>query len=98
MNNSLNNNKLSNKDAHKSLTSLARSNGWDYIKQVMNDEILASAYHLAESPDMTAKEIDFRRGAIWAARQLLTMPEKLLLRLENDIMLDEARKLHDEKL
>ncbi|WP_419833729.1 hypothetical protein [Endozoicomonas atrinae] len=87
---------MNNKDAHKALTTLANSDGWEYMKQIMNDEILTSAFQLAESPDMTEKEIDFRRGAIWAARQLLSMPDKLLLKLENELILDEAQKLHDK--
>lgn len=87
---------MNNKDAHKAMSTLASSDGWQYMKQVMNDEILTSAYQLAESPDMTEKEIDFRRGAIWAAKQLLNMPDKLLLKLENELMLDEAQKLHNK--
>lgn len=61
----------------------------------MEKEIVQSAMNIAESPKMDLEEINFRRGAIWAGKQLLEMPNRLKIRYENEIALekvDESKK------
>lgn len=56
----------------------------------MKEDIMRAAYNIAESPNMTIEEINFRRGAMWAARRLLELPTALRLRLENDLLMEAA--------
>mgnify|MGYP007047387769 CR=1 FL=1 len=74
----------------KEIIELAESKGWAHVNEVMKDEILQLALMIARQKEMTAQEIDFNRGAIWAAEQLLNLPEKLIRKLEGDLSLDEA--------
>jgi len=70
-----------------SLDALLKSKGWKLIQKVMEDEILQAAMQIAENPNMTEKEVDFRRGAIWAAKQLREMPVRLHMKLTSEIAL-----------
>jgi hypothetical protein len=71
----------------KSLDQLKNSRGWAYLRAVMEQEAVAAAMAIAENPKMTLDEINFRRGTIWAAKQLLDLPDKLALRLQNEVAL-----------
>jgi hypothetical protein len=69
------------------IDSMQKSRGWLYIKQVMEEEIVQSAMAIAETPNMPLDEINFRRGSIWAAKALLDLPDRVRLRLENELAL-----------
>lgn len=71
----------------KAVKELQKSTGWQIMVEVMRDEILASAMSIAESAKMDVDEINFRRGSIWAAKQLLDMPIRLEVRLESETAL-----------
>ena len=79
-----------NKAKLKAVMELEASAGWAHAKATVQDDILRAAYNIAESPNMTLDEINFRRGAMWAARRLLELPAALRLRLENDILMEAA--------
>lgn len=73
---------------------MASSKGWQLCVETMERELLAAAMHIAENPEMSSKEVDFRRGSIWAAKQLLELPKRLQARLETEIVMtrdDEKR-------
>ena len=53
----------------------------------MDEEVVKLAMSIAETSDMTLDQISFRRGAIFAAKQLLDLPTHLRVRLENEIAL-----------
>ncbi len=74
------------------LSSLKKSDGWKIVSTVMDEETLNAAIQLSEFRNLPLEEIHFRRGAMWAARQLRDMPEKLIMKYENDLALDEASK------
>lgn len=74
------------------LRKLVGSRGWAYLEEVMKREVVMAAMQIADSPAMPLDEINFRRGAIWAAKQLLEMPNRLLLRLENELVMEKATK------
>lgn len=78
----------------RALTALAESNGWAMLRRIMEDEIVAAAMMIAESPQMSQQEVDFRRGAIWAAKQLLDTPTRVIQRLEGDLRLDDPDDLN----
>ena len=70
-----------------SINQLTKSKGWKVIDEVMKEEIVSSAMAIADNPNRTLDEINFRRGSIWAARRLLELPERLSAKLESDIAL-----------
>ncbi len=74
----------------KDLIELSESKGWAKINKVMQDEILTLALSMARSPDMTQQQMDFQRGAIWAAEQLLNVPERLIHKLQGELALEDA--------
>jgi hypothetical protein len=84
------------KQAIDFLTTLQKSGGWKIIDEVMKEEILTASFQLSENRNMTIDEINFKRGAMWAARQLKELPDKLLLKYKNDVALEvetKAKKL-----
>ncbi len=78
---------ISPKNELDSIHQLTKSKGWKVIDEVMKEEIVSSAMAIADNPNMTLDEINFRRGSIWAARRLLELPERLAAKLESDIAL-----------
>ena len=84
------------KQAVDKLTTLKKSDGWKIFDEVMKEEILTASFQLSENRNMTMDEINFKRGAMWAARQLKELPDKLILKYKNDLALeseDKAKKL-----
>ena len=73
-----------------SMKELSRSRGWQIIKDNIQADIVAAAMSFADSALMSEKEIDFRRGAIFAARSLLTIDSALIARLEGELLLASA--------
>ena len=71
----------------KSVEDLQKSKGWEILSRIMKDEMVAAAMAIAENPMMTLDEINFRRGTIFAAKQLVDLPSKIKLRLENELAL-----------
>jgi hypothetical protein len=80
------------KQAIDKLTALQKSDGWKIIDEVMKQEILTASFQLSENRDMTMDEINFKRGAMWAARQLKELPDKLILKYKNDVALEVETK------
>ena len=76
----------------KDIIELAESKGWSHVNEVMREEILTLALSMARTQEMTQQQMDFQRGAIWAAEQLLNMPERLIHKLEGELSLEEANK------
>ena len=74
----------------KDLIELSESKGWAKINKVMQDEILTLALSMTRTPNMTQQQMDFQRGAIWAAEQLLNVPERLIHKLQGELALDDA--------
>lgn len=75
-----------------SVKEMKDSKGWAACADIMRDEITQAAYQMADNPRMPVDEMHFRRGAIWAARKLLELPEAIVARLENELTLENALK------
>jgi hypothetical protein len=73
-----------------SLIALSKSEGWQTVNEVMKDEILTLALLMARTKEMSSQEIDFNRGAIWAAEQMLNLPSRLIHKIEGDLALEEV--------
>lgn len=67
--------------------------GWQLLAGVIEKEVVAAAMQFADNPLMSEKEIDFRRGAIYATRNLLTAVDALIQRAENDVLLASATNM-----
>ena len=74
----------------KALQDLVATRGWAIVRDVMEREIVTAAMAIADNPNMTIDEINFRRGAIWAGKQLTDVPARLMRILEADVRLDES--------
>lgn len=75
------------RQAIKAITDLEASKGWTILRSTMEREVVQAAMAIAQTPNMPLDEINFRRGAIWAAQQLLDLPQRLRLRTEADLAL-----------
>jgi hypothetical protein len=71
----------------RALRALLNTRGWAVVDEVMRKEMNQAALMLSATAKMVKDVIDFQRGAIWAAAQLLDLPQKLLMRLENDLLM-----------
>tara|TARA_B110000238_G_scaffold198849_1_gene244532 strand:+ start:1063 stop:1350 length:288 start_codon:yes stop_codon:yes gene_type:complete len=78
------------KSTIKELITLSESPGWEILHKTMQDEILQLALNMARSSEMTQQHMDFQRGAIFAAEQMLSLPTKLINKFEGELSLDEA--------
>lgn len=82
-------------EAHAALSELLKSTGWQYLKQVLEAKMIEAAKVIATNRAMTAQDIDFQRGAIWAAERLLAAPAQLLNQLEAEVAI--AKAMADDK-
>ena len=80
------------KQAIDKLTSLKKTDGWKIIDEVMKQEIMTASFQLSENRDMTLEEIHFKRGAMWAARQLKELPDRLIMKYSNEDVLETTAK------
>jgi hypothetical protein len=71
----------------KAIDGLTKSQGWNVLREIMEEEILQAAMQIAENSNMTLDEINFRRGSIWAAKTMLDLPERLRMKLEAETAL-----------
>ena len=85
------------KNQVKAILNLQSSDGWELIKKVMEDEILQAAMQIGENPNMELNEINFRRGAIWAANRMLELPDRLKIKLENEVALLQRDDIKSDK-
>lgn len=81
----------------KALQELTKTRGWAVVREVMEREIVSAAMAIADNPNMTLDEINFRRGSIWAGKQLIDVPDRLMRVLEADVRLEEAAALSAQK-
>lgn len=82
----------------REIDKLLKTRGWAVVTEIMEKELVAAAMIIAEDRAMTVDEINFRRGAIWAAKQLVDLPDKLQQRLLGDLLMaEEEERMKNEK-
>ncbi len=74
----------------RALRELSESRGWAIVQAAIKDDVLSASFALADSPVMTEKEVDYRRGAISAARNMLRVVEVLQMHKDNALLLASA--------
>ena len=83
---------MTSKEKLRRLKELETSAGWNVLLEIMKEEIVVSAMQIAETPNMELDEINYRRGSIYAAKRLLELPQRLAVKLENEIAMDDSPK------
>tara|TARA_B100000214_G_scaffold364725_1_gene331651 strand:- start:303 stop:572 length:270 start_codon:yes stop_codon:yes gene_type:complete len=81
---------VSSKRELKLILDLEKSDAWQYLTKIMQDEIVQAAMQMGEDASMTFDEVNFRRGAIWAANRMLEMPNRIKAKLEAEIALSSG--------
>ncbi len=81
---------MSSKRELKLILDLEKSDAWQYLTKIMQDEIVQAAMQMGEDASMTFDEVNFRRGAIWAANRMLEMPNRIKAKLEAEIALSSG--------
>lgn len=76
----------------RSLKELKNSHGWAILMEEVKADVLAACLAMADNPVMTEKEVDFRRGAIAAARNFVNVLDILINRSESELSLASADK------
>ena len=79
------------------LEELLSSNGWGILQRKMQDEILSAAYQLAENKQLSVDEINFRRGAMWAARRMIELPTNMKMLIDNELLMEAATEAELKK-
>jgi len=69
------------------LKELKASSGWTMLKTFMEDAILQAAMDMAEGKPMPEAQYQFTRGAMWAAKRHLSLPDQLLSKFETELLL-----------
>jgi hypothetical protein len=84
-------NQITAKEADlKALRELKSSRGWEILMQTASKDIVSAALDMASNPTMTEKEIDFRRGAIFATNNFVNVIDLLIISVENDLYMASA--------
>ena len=79
------------RQTYRAIETLSKSRGWAILREAMERDILAAAKGLGSRAEMPEAEMHFRRGAIFAADQLLRLPQNILAQLEADVRIEESR-------
>ena len=79
------------------LEELLSSNGWGILQRKMQDEILTAAYQLADNKQLSVDEINFRRGAMWAARRMIELPTNMKMLIDNELLMEAATEAEFKK-
>lgn len=71
-------------DAYKS------DEAWQFLRSILEREIVAAARAMSAPKPMSSDDMNYRRGAMWAAEQLVSLPERILMQLNNTLLIKEA--------
>ena len=76
----------------RSLKELKDSRGWAILMVTAKEDILSACLQMADNPTMTEKEIDFRRGAISAARNFVNVLDILINQKDAELLIASAEQ------
>lgn len=80
------------KEAHEQLVDLIQHPGWLYLEAIMQKEIVEAALQIAEPKPYSDQDLDFKRGALWAAKKLIELPARQKQVLENELLMEAAKE------
>lgn len=81
----------------ESLGQLKDSNGWKLIVTALKDSIWNATASLTDQANLDKTQIDYVRGAIRAARDLMTMPDIVEQSLKTELQIRNAKHLDSAK-
>ena len=70
---------------------------WHVAEALLKEDVMRAALSLGGNPTMTEAEMHFRRGAIWAAQNMLSLPAKLKLAADNQQAMESLLIKDDKK-
>lgn len=76
----------------RSLNELRDSRGWALVMEAVTNNVTSACYQMADNPTMTEKEVDFRRGAIAAARNFVNVLDLMISRFEAEVQLASVER------
>lgn len=79
----------------KAVKDLLESDGWRLLQETLESELVTASLALATNARLSHDEIQYQRGAIWAASKLPTIPHRMLVTLENEVLM---RKIDESKV
>lgn len=74
----------------RSLREMKDSKGWSLLMDEVKDDVFSACLQMADNPNMTEKEMDFRRGAISAARNVMNALDVMIMRSESELLIASA--------
>ena len=72
----------------KLVKELKESDGWKYLETVMQTEIIQASCAISDVILLALEVYQYRRGAIWAARKLVELPDALQRKLEDEVRME----------
>jgi hypothetical protein len=82
----------------RDLAAMESSPAWEAIRAHLREASLASVKALGAPGTMQEQQVHFTRGAIWAFEELLALPPRLRLAIDNEIAMVSAKaKLADRE-
>lgn len=71
------------------LKELQSSAGWNILRRYMESAVLRAAMDMANGQPMPPEQYQFWRGAMWAAKRHISLPEELTRQLELEVLLSK---------
>lgn len=69
---------------------------WGVVETILEGDVIRAALSLGQSPNMSEAEMHFRRGAIWAAQNMMNLPLKLKTAADSQMAM-ESLLIRDEQ-
>lgn len=76
----------------KAVKALIESDGWRLLSQKLSEELVTASLSMAQNPRLSHDEIQYQRGAIWAASNLPGIPARMLASLENELLMQQINE------
>jgi len=76
------------------LQKFRNSKVWSVLRDEMEEAILTSAFQLADNKPLSIEELHFKRGALYAAKQFLNLPEQLVMKAQNEVALSVEQEFN----
>lgn len=80
----------------RAIKAMMASPGWQIVKQRLDEEIKSLATNMAASPTMSPDDMHFRRGAIKATLNMMSLPNNILILLEGELAQLQLQKPKDK--
>lgn len=87
----------STREKLEAIQGLAKSLGWQLLREIMEAEIRAVERRFASDRPMTESEMNFRRGQLNTAYAGLEVPGRIISQLESQLLIEQAAEVASKK-